>query len=368
MCQTTLFHIITVFFFFFFFFFLRFCRTWTKRYPITSHDKKWSGWCIRLTHSTLVCEVIGFRLVQVRQNLKERKKEKLVGLAARNRLSLSLPLSFSSSSHFISFSKQKSWEQLWKGWWILEPEKFLPRQPERYRVPAYQSTACVTPAILWKKCEDQQRTLAQQRRVREKERERNVGYVGKGWHWREREREREGGGGRKKEQERKTERDRDRERESERERERERKREREREREWDRKRERERERWELLKKQMVSPYSHQKMILEYSLHRLDELRSEWKTVLHSPLATLHGSKDKKRLDQSVNSFPRDPEKPKMKQSVLALAIFVGIATITPKRRRRNISFDAAMKNRWKKVPLSWIRLHVPFFLQLRHHF
>ena len=53
--------------FFFFFFFFRFCWTW---------------------------------------NLKISKK-RLFGLAARNRLSLSLPLSFSSSSYFISFSIQK---------------------------------------------------------------------------------------------------------------------------------------------------------------------------------------------------------------------------------------------------------------------
>ena len=59
--------------------------------------------CIRLTRLTLVCEVIRYRLVKVQQNLKER----LFGLATRNRLSLSLPLSFSSSSYFLSFSKQK---------------------------------------------------------------------------------------------------------------------------------------------------------------------------------------------------------------------------------------------------------------------
>ena len=55
------------------------------------------------TRLTLVCEVIRYRLVQVRQNLKKR----LFGLAARNRLSLFLPLSFSPSSHFLSFSIQK---------------------------------------------------------------------------------------------------------------------------------------------------------------------------------------------------------------------------------------------------------------------
>ena len=60
-------------------------------------------WCIWLTRLTLVCEVIRYRLVQVRQNLKKR----LFGLAARDRLSLFLPLSFSPSSHFLSFSIQK---------------------------------------------------------------------------------------------------------------------------------------------------------------------------------------------------------------------------------------------------------------------
>ena len=62
-------------------------------------------WCIRPTRLTLVCEVIRCRLIQVRQNLK---KKRLFGLAARNCHSLSLPLSFSSSSYFLSFSKQKS--------------------------------------------------------------------------------------------------------------------------------------------------------------------------------------------------------------------------------------------------------------------
>ena len=45
--------------------FLRFCRTWTKRMVL---------WCIRLTCLTLVCEVIRYRLVQVRQNLKKKKR------------------------------------------------------------------------------------------------------------------------------------------------------------------------------------------------------------------------------------------------------------------------------------------------------
>ena len=33
-------------------------------------------WCIRLTRLTLVCEVIRYRLVQVRQNQKKKKKKK----------------------------------------------------------------------------------------------------------------------------------------------------------------------------------------------------------------------------------------------------------------------------------------------------
>ena len=69
--------------------FLRFCRTWTKRYLITSQTRvkrvsqihhrtilRWMvrrmiRWSIRLTRLTLVCEVIRLRLVQVRQNLKK---------------------------------------------------------------------------------------------------------------------------------------------------------------------------------------------------------------------------------------------------------------------------------------------------------
>ena len=104
-------------------FFLRFCRTWTKRYLITSQTRvkrvrqihhrtifdllrKMVRWCIRLTRLTLVCEVIRYRLVQVRQNLK---KKRLFGLAAHYRPSLSLPPSFSSSSYFLSFSKPKAY-------------------------------------------------------------------------------------------------------------------------------------------------------------------------------------------------------------------------------------------------------------------
>ena len=60
-------------------------------------------WCIRLMHLTLVCEVIRHRLSQVWQNLKKRRQ---IG-GPQSPLSLSLPLSFFSSSNFISFSKQK---------------------------------------------------------------------------------------------------------------------------------------------------------------------------------------------------------------------------------------------------------------------
>ena len=63
-----------------------FCRTWTKRYLITSQTRvkrvsrihhrtiprmRMVRWCIRLTRLTLVCEVIRYRLVQVRQNQKK---------------------------------------------------------------------------------------------------------------------------------------------------------------------------------------------------------------------------------------------------------------------------------------------------------
>ena len=75
----------------------------------------------RLTRLTLVCEVIRYRLVEVRQNLKKG----LFGLAARNRLSLSLPLSFSSSSYFLSFSKQKMNASLFV--WSFHKEEQLPR-------------------------------------------------------------------------------------------------------------------------------------------------------------------------------------------------------------------------------------------------
>ena len=71
--------------------FLIFCRTWTKRYLITSQTrvKRVS----RIHHRIILWS--------------DSQKRILFGLAARNRLSLSLPLSFSSSSYFLSFSKRK---------------------------------------------------------------------------------------------------------------------------------------------------------------------------------------------------------------------------------------------------------------------
>ena len=73
------------------------------------HHRRMVRWCIRLTRLTLVCKVIRYCLVQVRQN---HKKKRLFGLAARNRLSLFLPLSFSSSSYFLSFSIQTFFVQV----------------------------------------------------------------------------------------------------------------------------------------------------------------------------------------------------------------------------------------------------------------
>ena len=62
----------------------------------------------RIRHRTILLRMVrwcmrGDQLVQVRQNFKKR----LFLLAARNRLSLSLPLSLSTSSYFLSFSIQK---------------------------------------------------------------------------------------------------------------------------------------------------------------------------------------------------------------------------------------------------------------------
>ena len=50
-----------------------------------------------------------------------KSQKRLFELAARNRLSLSLPLSFSSSSYFLSFSKQKSMQGVLVGIRELPP-------------------------------------------------------------------------------------------------------------------------------------------------------------------------------------------------------------------------------------------------------
>ena len=84
--------------FLFFLFFLRFCRTWTKRDLITSQTR-------------------------VKRVSQIPRKKGPFGLAARNLFSLSLPLSLSSSSHFLSFSKQKFSESLSPGQ-TLESQNF----------------------------------------------------------------------------------------------------------------------------------------------------------------------------------------------------------------------------------------------------
>ena len=63
-----------VFFFFFFFFF--FLSDLNQAVPNHLADaiRRMVRWCIRLTRLTLVCEVIRYRLVQVRQNQKKKKK------------------------------------------------------------------------------------------------------------------------------------------------------------------------------------------------------------------------------------------------------------------------------------------------------
>ena len=54
--------------------FLRFCRTGTKQHLITSQTRVEDGSVVySATCLTLVCEVIWYRLVQVRQNLKKEK-------------------------------------------------------------------------------------------------------------------------------------------------------------------------------------------------------------------------------------------------------------------------------------------------------
>ena len=43
---------------------------------VSPDQERMVRWCIRLTRLTLVCEVIRYRLVQVRQNQKKKKKKK----------------------------------------------------------------------------------------------------------------------------------------------------------------------------------------------------------------------------------------------------------------------------------------------------
>ena len=103
--------------------FFWFCRTWTKRYLITSQTRvKRNGrihhrtilrmdgpdedgsvmvrWCIRLTRLTLVCEVIRYRLVQVRQN--QKKTFRVGGPQAPFSISSSFILSFVLLPFFLN--------------------------------------------------------------------------------------------------------------------------------------------------------------------------------------------------------------------------------------------------------------------------
>ena len=93
-------------------FFLRFCRTWTKRYLITlqTRVKRVS----RTHHRTILPPARWLGTAWFKSD-KISKKKRLLGLAARHRLCLSLPLSFSFLSYFLSFSKQRlmlKWQKL----------------------------------------------------------------------------------------------------------------------------------------------------------------------------------------------------------------------------------------------------------------
>ena len=93
----------------FFFFFFWFCRTWTKRYLITSQTRvkrvsrihhRTILWCIRLTRLTLVCEVIRYRLVQVRRN--QKKTFRVGGPQSPFSISSSFILSFVLLAFFLN--------------------------------------------------------------------------------------------------------------------------------------------------------------------------------------------------------------------------------------------------------------------------
>ena len=79
-------------------------------------------WCILLTRLTLVCEVIRYHLIQIRQNLKKD----FLGWRPTKAF-LSLPLSCSPSSYFLSFSLQKVRRSYWRKAcksWRKELQKF----------------------------------------------------------------------------------------------------------------------------------------------------------------------------------------------------------------------------------------------------
>ena len=65
-------------------------------------------WCIRLTRLTLVCEVIRYRLVQVRQNQKKKKTFRVGGPRSPFSISSSFILSFVLLPFFLN-TKVNSW-------------------------------------------------------------------------------------------------------------------------------------------------------------------------------------------------------------------------------------------------------------------
>ena len=68
-------------------------------------------WCIQLTRLTLVCEVIRYRLVQVRQNLKKKKKKNFSG--RRPAIAFLYLFLFHSLLRLTSFLSQYKNEHCW---------------------------------------------------------------------------------------------------------------------------------------------------------------------------------------------------------------------------------------------------------------
>ena len=87
-----------VFFFFFFFFLVLSDLNQAVPDHLADESARWLGTAWFKSDKT--------------KKKKKKKKKRLFGLSARNRLSLSLPLSFSPLSYFLSFSIQK-WKPFW---------------------------------------------------------------------------------------------------------------------------------------------------------------------------------------------------------------------------------------------------------------